>query len=245
MKLYTSLAKWWSLLSPVEEYEEEADLLLSIIFSYKKNLKEGLELGSGGGSNAFYFKNKLAMTLLDASSDMLKISKKLNPECPHHLGDMRDADLAKKFDLVFIHDAICHIQTKKDLTKVFLTAKRHLKDDGLLLIVPDFLKETFKQDEIQTGGTSRKSKGIRFLEWSFDKNPRDNVVNVEYVYLLKEKNQCRVERDSITCGIFSKKDWQKQFEQIGFRMQAEEIAHSELTPQSLYALVGVQKKNEK
>ena len=79
MKLYKELAEWWPLLSPHTEYEEEAHLFLKIIQQYHPQVKEALEFGSGGGSNAFYLKKHFSMTLTDLSADMLEVSRKLNP----------------------------------------------------------------------------------------------------------------------------------------------------------------------
>jgi len=108
MKLYNQLATWWPLLSPHTEYEEEAELYLSVIKNYKKDIQEGVEFGSGGGSNAFYFKKYFKMTLTDLSENMVSESKKLNPELEHFIGDMKTIDLNNTYDLVFIHDAITY-----------------------------------------------------------------------------------------------------------------------------------------
>src|SRR5579871_6981494 len=65
-KMYEELAKWWPLLSPPEEYEDEAEFFLAVFEkSGVSPLDTMVEFGSGGGSNAFYFKNRFALTLVD------------------------------------------------------------------------------------------------------------------------------------------------------------------------------------
>ena len=89
MKLYTELAPWWPLVSPPSEYAIEAA-------GYRQRLEENaeppldtvLELGCGGGNNASFLKRRFAMTLSDASAEMLAVSRARNPECEHVLGDM-------------------------------------------------------------------------------------------------------------------------------------------------------------
>ena len=56
-----------------------------------------LELGSGGGNNAFHLKSKFEMTLVDLSPQMLAVSRTLNPECEHREGDMRTVNLGTHF----------------------------------------------------------------------------------------------------------------------------------------------------
>jgi trans-aconitate methyltransferase len=46
------------------------------------------------------------LTPVDLSTEMLAISRTLNPECEHIAGDMRTSRLERRFDAVFIHDAI-------------------------------------------------------------------------------------------------------------------------------------------
>ena len=104
--LYRDLASWWPLLSRPEEYAEEAAFAASLLRTAKPPTRTVLELGSGGGNNAFHLKRDFEMTLVDLSDDMLAVSRELNPECEHVLGDMRKLRLDRTFDVVFVHDAI-------------------------------------------------------------------------------------------------------------------------------------------
>ena len=91
------------------------------------NLKTLLELGSGGGNNASHLKKYFEMALIDISPKMIKVSKKLNPECEHIIGDMRDIRLGRVFNGVFIHDAIMYMLTIYDLKRALETAFVHCK----------------------------------------------------------------------------------------------------------------------
>lgn len=124
LKLYNKLATdWYQLLTPVCEYEEEAELYHQI-FLEKLNPapKTILELGSGAGHNAYFMKEWCTVSLSDISEKMLGISRKLNPECEHILGDMRKLRLNKTFDAVFIHDAIMYMTSEQDLKQALSTA---------------------------------------------------------------------------------------------------------------------------
>ena len=65
-KLYSSLAGWWPLLSPPEEYAEEDSIYGRYLFEYgDRPARTLVEFGSGGGSNAFYLKRRFQATLVD------------------------------------------------------------------------------------------------------------------------------------------------------------------------------------
>src|SRR6478672_13461027 len=112
-KMYGELASWWPLLSPPEEYLEEA--------AFFRQILEGaglppaptmLELGCGGGNNALHLKGLFSgVTLTDLSPEMLEMSRTLNPECEHVVADMRTLRLGRTYDVVFIHDAIDYMTT--------------------------------------------------------------------------------------------------------------------------------------
>ncbi len=61
MKLYSTLADWWPLLSPVEDYAEEAGHYWRILTKHaRRPVRALLEFGCGGGNNAFHLKRLMA-----------------------------------------------------------------------------------------------------------------------------------------------------------------------------------------
>ena len=81
LRFYGELASWWPLISPPEDYQEEAKFIAILLRKADGHVGEVLELGSGGGNNAFHLKGEFAMTLTDLSPQMLAVSVQLNPEC--------------------------------------------------------------------------------------------------------------------------------------------------------------------
>src|SRR5215203_250591 len=94
-KLYTELAGWWQLVSPTEDYADEAAFFKELFQA--ENAKTVLELGSGGGNVAWFLKEDFALTLTDISGAMLAESKKQNPRTRTHRG--RHANVAPGQDV--------------------------------------------------------------------------------------------------------------------------------------------------
>lgn len=222
-KLYSELAPWWPLLSPVADYLEEARFFLKVMRDAGLPVAPSLlELGAGGGSNAFHLKSHFDdIMLTDISLQMLKISRLLNPECEHKQGDMRILRLGRTFDVVFVHDAIDYMLTLQDLRQAMETAAVHCNPKGMALFVPDYVRETF-QPSTDYGGTDGDGHSLRYLEWTYDPNERDNTYITEFAYLLRKGNgPTRVEHDKHVCGIFPRADWLRLLNEVGF--QAEVI----------------------
>ena len=194
-KLYNELAEWWPLMSAAADYAEEAavygDLLIG---SGVTPLRNVLELGSGGGNNASHMKARFALTLVELSPSMLDVSKRLNPECRHHQGDMRSVRLDTEFDAVFVHDAICYMTTVEDLRRAMETAFVHCRPGGVALFCPDHVTETF-QPSTDHGGHDGDGRALRYLEWTWDPDPSDTTYVVDYAYLLRAGTETRVVHD--------------------------------------------------
>jgi SAM-dependent methyltransferase len=176
-----------------------------------------LELGSGGGNSAFHLKAQFAMTLVDLSPQMLRVSRKLNPECEHIKGDIRRLRLGRTFDAVYVHDAICHMTIERDLRAVMQTAYEHCKPGGVALFVPDFVRETFVEGSDQ-GGTDSPRRRLRFLQWVFDPDPNDTTYLVDFAILLRDqKGEARMVHDRHLLGLFPRKQWLRLMRDVGMK----------------------------
>jgi ubiquinone/menaquinone biosynthesis C-methylase UbiE len=131
-RFYGDLAPWWPLISAPEEYAEEAAFAATLL----RPARTVLELGSGGGNNAFHLKAEFDLTLVDLSADMLAVSQTLNPECEHVQGDMRSIRLGRTFDAVFVHDAIEYMTTEEDLRQAVQTVYAHCRPGGVARTLP-------------------------------------------------------------------------------------------------------------
>jgi SAM-dependent methyltransferase len=211
MKLYHELAEWWPLFSAPEEYAEEAAIYTRLL----EGAGHVLELGSGGGNNASHMKQHMRLTLADVSPDMLRVSKALNPECEHFEGDMRGLRLGRRFDAVFVHDAVMYLTSPDDLRLAIETAFVHTKPGGSALFVPDCVRETYR-DSCDTGGNDGDGKAVRYLEWSYDPDPSDSVFNTEYAIVLREGQLTRCVHESHLSGLFSEHEWIGWIRDAGF-----------------------------
>jgi ubiquinone/menaquinone biosynthesis C-methylase UbiE len=215
-RLYTDLAEWFHLLTPPENYSEEADYYRHVLIENSHlPVSEVLEMGSGGGNNASHLKPYFKLTLTDVSTDMLNISRELNPECEHIQGDMRNLRLGRQFDAVFFHDAISYIAGEEDLVRTMETAYIHCRPGGVVLFTPDFIRETFSPFT-KHGGIDKENRGIRYLEWTRDPDTSDTIYVVDFAYLLREDDRVWCENERHILGLFPEKDWLRLMESAGF-----------------------------
>ena len=187
MKLYDELAGLVAAFSPPAEYAEEAAFFARVLTdACKPAPRTVLELGSGGGNNAFHLKSKFEMTLVDLSPQMLAVSRALNPDCEHREGDMRTVSLGRTFDAVFVHDAIMYMTSEADLIAAMRNAYRHCRAGGVALFVPDCVRETFVGETRHGGHDGEDGRSLRYLEWTIDPDPVDTTYRTDFAIVLRE-----------------------------------------------------------
>ena len=223
-RLYGDLAGWWPLISPPEVYELEAAYLGDLLDSGARvRVHEVLDLGSGGGHVAVHLKDRFELTLVDLSPDMLAVSRQLNPQCRHRLGDMRSVRLGRQFDAVLVHDAVDYITSLSGLAQVIGTAFAHCRPGAMALFVPDYLKDDFA--ELTGGGGGGRVTGGRqaaFTEHTWDPDPGDDWVQADYEFSLRDADgSVELIRESHRLGAFSRDAWLRQIAEAGFEPAAE------------------------
>jgi len=226
------------MISPVEDYQEEGELLAKIIAEESHIPVETLlDLGCGGGHVDFYLKRHFQITAVDISPPMLQLARTLNPEITYLPGDMRTIRLDRLFDAVLIHDAINCMLTPDDLGAAFQTAYQHLRPGGVFITLVEVWPGSFHQN--RTAVTSRKKGDVEivFIENYYDPDPKDTSYESSFVYLIRQKGRLVVERDHHLCGIFPVETWLRLLKDVGFAVKERKYEHSQFAPGESYPLL--------
>ena len=222
-RLYNDLAWLWPTFSPPEDYADDAQHWRQAL---RQRLGPGrhsvLELGSGGGHTLSHLTADFDMTAVDLSPEMLALSRELNPGVPHFAGDMRTVRLSRTFDAVAVHDAVCYLLTKDDLLSTFVTAREHLRPGGLLLLTPDYLKESFSGPRVLHWICDKEQPPFTVIEYCHDPDESDTTIESVFFFIFQEQGGLRVEQDRHVTGLFPSSDWLELLDQAGF--EAELIA---------------------
>jgi SAM-dependent methyltransferase len=228
-RLYQDLAWLWPIWGGPGEYAGYCDHVKRLIQNHAQiPVCSLLNIGCGGGKNAYNLKRDYQVTALDLSPRMLELAAELNPECEFVQGDMRAFDLRRSFDAVLVDDAISYMTSRAELRSVFLAAWRHLNQGGVMVVAPDDTKETFVQNRtVATPGAGKGRQAnieVVFVENYYDPDPGDDQYEGTMVYLIREDGRLRVEKDHHALGIFTLDVWRRTLTEVGFRVHEEPYA---------------------
>lgn len=237
-RLYDDLAYLWPLLSPPENYADEARYWRDAL---REKLGPGrhhiLELGVGGGHNLSHLTRDFQATAVDLSDGMLAHSKRLNPGVEHLIGDMRTVRLGCIFKAVIIHDAISYMLTKEDLRATFATAAAHLEPGGIFITAPDWFRETFQSPWVSHSTTVGEGMELTYIEYTYDPDPDDTTVETVMFYMIREQGRLRIEEDLHITGLFPLQTWVDLMSEAGFVVEKKAYPVDD-DPRQAYLLVG-------
>jgi SAM-dependent methyltransferase len=215
--MYGELVPWYPLLDPHEDHRDEAASYETALVAAVPAASTLLELGSGGGNNAWHLGRRFTCTLSDLSPAMLALSRALNPGAEHVEGDMRTLRLARVFDAVLVHDAVMYMTTEADLRAAIRTAYVHTRPGGAAVFAPDVFRETFAEEaELIEGGDGERA--LRGMSWMWDPDPDDTTFQVDYTFLLREGGAVRALHDVHVEGLFSQQTWRDLLAGAGFQV---------------------------
>ncbi len=218
-RLYNDLAWTWPIISPYEDYIDEADEFINAMREHSQiEIKTMLNLGCGGGHNDYHLKNFCSITSVDLSESMLDLARDLNPEVEYLHGDMRSIDLGRQFDSVVIYDAIASMVCKDDLQAAFKTAFRHLKPGGVFITYAEASKDHSWDKRVISSCHEKDGIEITFIENYRVIDPEDTILEGVFIYLIRKNGKLVIETDRHIQGIFELSEWIRLLNKTGFEV---------------------------
>lgn len=218
-RLYGDLSWTWPIISPPEEYAEEArEFRRFLRVGARRPVREVLHLGCGGGHVDSNLKEHLRITGVDLSPSMLRLARRLNPEVTYRRGDLRSVRLGRTFDGVIISDAVAYMRTPRDLARAFATAYRHLRPRGAFVTYAEHARERFTQNWTEAIRGRRGRVEVVFVENRYDPNPRDTTFEATFLYLVRRRGRLTVETDRHVLGLFATAVWRRTLGEAGFEV---------------------------
>lgn len=128
-----------------------------------------------------------------------------------------------------------YLTSEEDLRGMLATAHAHLAAGGVVLIVPDCTRESFRESTSSGGHDgadvtpAQPGRALRYLSWTYDPDPTDTAFITDFAYLLREgADSVRGYTDRHINGLFPRATWIRLMEQAGFEATVHIFDHSEL-----------------
>jgi SAM-dependent methyltransferase len=217
-KAYNELAWTEGWLVDPAGCEDEASRYVALIQAHAaRRPVTMLHLGSGAGGLDRVFKRHFTVTGVDLSAGMLARARTANPEIEYLEGDMRSIQLDREFDVVAIPDGIDYMASLEDLDRAIGTAFRHLKPDGVLLVIGK-TTETFQDNNFAYTG-ERDGVHVTLLENNHVDRLKSDTYEATLVYLVRREGELEIHVDRHVLGLFPQATWEQLFAEHGLDLR--------------------------
>jgi SAM-dependent methyltransferase len=197
MTVFGNYSHYYDLLYRDKDYVGESKFIHQLIQSHAPASQNILELGCGTGHHATILAEQgYNLHGVDISQEMLDLANqrklKLTAEIASNLqfthGDIRQIRLDQKFDVVIsLFHVISYQTTNADLQSAFVTAKHHLKPNGIFIfdvwygpaVLTNPPSVRVKRLEDETIQVTRIAEPVMY--------PNENCVDVNYEIFVKSK----------------------------------------------------------
>jgi SAM-dependent methyltransferase len=229
MSVFNEYARYYDLLYRDKDYTAETDYIHNLIQSHSPGARTILNLGCGSGRHdRCLLELGYQITGVDLSEEMLNAAKCAatnNIFLKYIQGDARSVRLNETFDVVIsLFHVMSYQTTNHDLLSAFSTAHNHLKPGGT------FIFDCWYGPGVLTDPPTVRVKDLAddFFAVTRTAHPEihssENVVDVNYRILIKEKNSCKSREITETHRMryLFVPEVENMLRQSGFELQSSE-----------------------
>ena len=222
--MYSTLARYYDRMHHFIGYRGQVDFISGRFAEFNNSGgKDALDVACGTGNHANYLaKLGFLVTGIDKSKDMLAQARLKNESVRFMLGDMRDFNLDKEFDLITcMFNSIMYCMNGKELLGTLRNFREHLKRGGILYFEAfDKIAGIENMDasyELNEGGLKISS----LYRTRYDKE-RDILI-YDNTFVINGKEY----RDYHEAGAFSHQDYLDALKEAGFEiLLAERVSNA-------------------
>jgi ubiquinone/menaquinone biosynthesis C-methylase UbiE len=146
-RTYTTSARYYDAIYHLKNYRLEVAALRRLIDRYIQRPAETLlDIACGTGAHLAFLTRYYDCTGLDLSAELVEIAREKLPSIPFHIGDMRDFDLQRQFDIVTcLFTSLSYVTNYEDVRKAVANMARHIAPGGVLVIDPWLHPEQYRE----------------------------------------------------------------------------------------------------
>lgn len=118
------------------DHAAQARTIARLVRDHDPGATRLLDVACGTGLHLRFLREEFDVTGVDASADMLAVAGARVPGLRTHRADMREVELADRFDVITCLFAVPHLGSAAELGLVVARFVRHLAPGGVLLVEP-------------------------------------------------------------------------------------------------------------
>ena len=213
--MFTETAELYDLFYEWKDYATEARHVHEIVHQRQPAARTLLDVACGTGPHLEHLRAWYEVEGLDLDAGLIKVAAAKLPDVPLHVGDMRDFDLGRRFDVVTcLFGSIGYVGTPDAMRTAVASMARHLEPGGLLIVEPWLTPESFDPTHLGRVVTVRRPdlEAVRMN----DSRVEDGMSVMDFHYLVaRPAEPMRHLVETHALGLFTVEQYRAAFEAAG------------------------------
>lgn len=211
--MYTLRPDLYDVVYSYKDYVAESARIEQIARGHNPAARTLLDVACGTGKHLEHLRASFETAGVDADEGMLEIARARLPDIPLSLGDMRDFDLGRRFDVVTcLFSAIGFAHDLDVLGLAAASLARHVAEGGILLLEPWLTPEQWISNRPHALATEQADLAVARVALS----GRDGRIStVEMQYLVAAPDGIAHFTEQLQFGLFTHDEMRGALEATG------------------------------
>jgi SAM-dependent methyltransferase len=211
--VYTIRPDLYDIVYSYKDYAAESARIEQIARGHNPAARTLLDVACGTGRHLEYLRTTFDTVGVDADADMLEIARARLPGVPLSIGDMRDLDLGRRFDVVTcLFSAIGFAHDLDVLGLATASLARHVADGGILLLEPWVTPEQWISNRPHALAAEQSGVAVARVALS---GRRGRISTVEMQYLVATPDGIVQFAEDLEFGLFTNDEMRRVLEATG------------------------------
>ncbi|MFH0520351.1 class I SAM-dependent DNA methyltransferase [Streptomyces sp. M41] len=199
-----------------KDYQREAAEVERQVRKHRPDAATLLDVACGTGAHLRCFDELFdEVAGLELSEPMARCARAALPHADVHVGDMRDFDLGRTYDVITcMFGSIGYLLTESALVEALRRFVRHLTPGGVLAVDPWWFPETYRDGYVAGGTVSVGERVLSRVSHSVREGAASRM-NVHYLVADPESG-VRHFHETHLIGLFSREQYESAFTAAGF-----------------------------
>ena len=211
--VYTLRPDLYDVIYSYKDYAAESARIVEIARGHNPAARTLLDVACGTGRHLEHLRSSFETEGVDADEDMLEIARARLPGVPLAIGDMRDLDLGRRFDVVTcLFSAIGFAHDLEVLGLAAASLARHVADGGILLLEPWVTPEQWVSSRPHVLATEQAGLSVARVALS---GRVGRISTVEMQYLVAAPDGITHFSEHLEFGLFTHDEMRGALEATG------------------------------